>query len=202
MPCMLSAQSPALLAAAASSVTVAGCGYQQVALSLTGSFMVGGNGYYRLPENLDIFIPGNTRMKKSGNPGRPGNGSPGMNSLDFVNNLLKVAAQQRRYRGSNLRIFRLQVPASRLPRQSSFHFCILRHHHHSRRSSAFSECADWLKSNKPGHYHDNELYATLTYFCSFLYDTASVNTSSFALAERPRDALCPSIVSFNSVISS
>jgi len=44
-------------------------------------FMVGGNGCSRLPGNLDVFIPGNTGMKKSGNPRHPGNGSPGMNSL-------------------------------------------------------------------------------------------------------------------------
>jgi len=44
-------------------------------------FMVGGNGYSRSPGNLDVFIPGNTEMEKSGNPGCPGNGSPRMNSL-------------------------------------------------------------------------------------------------------------------------
>jgi len=33
------------------------------------------------PRNLAVFIPGKSGMKKSGNPGRPGNGSPGMNSL-------------------------------------------------------------------------------------------------------------------------
>jgi len=33
------------------------------------------------PGNLAVFIPGKSGMKKSGNPGRPGNGSPGMNSL-------------------------------------------------------------------------------------------------------------------------
>jgi len=31
--------------------------------------MVGGNGYSRLPGNLDIFIPGNRGMKKSQAPG-------------------------------------------------------------------------------------------------------------------------------------
>ena len=34
------------------------------------------------PGNLAVFIPRKSGMKKSGNPGRPGNGSPGMNSLD------------------------------------------------------------------------------------------------------------------------
>jgi len=38
--------------------------------------MVGGNSYSRLPGNVDVFIPGNTGMKKSRNPGWPG-----MNSL-------------------------------------------------------------------------------------------------------------------------
>jgi len=33
------------------------------------------------PGNLAVFIPGKSGMKRSGNPGRPGNGSPGMNSL-------------------------------------------------------------------------------------------------------------------------
>jgi len=33
------------------------------------------------PGNLAVFIPGKSGMKKSGNPWRPGNGSPGMNSL-------------------------------------------------------------------------------------------------------------------------
>jgi len=35
-------------------------------------FMVGVNSYSRLPGNLDVFIPGNTEMKKSGNPGHTG----------------------------------------------------------------------------------------------------------------------------------
>jgi len=43
--------------------------------------MVGGNGCSCLPGNLDVFILGNTGMKKSRNPRHPGNGSPGMNSL-------------------------------------------------------------------------------------------------------------------------
>ena len=34
------------------------------------------------PGNLAAFIPGKLGMKKSGNPGRLGNGSLGMNSLD------------------------------------------------------------------------------------------------------------------------
>jgi len=53
-------------------------------------FMVGGNGYSRLPKNLNVFIPGNTGMKKSGNPGRPGNWSPGMNSLIINDWVLKA----------------------------------------------------------------------------------------------------------------
>jgi len=103
LPCQRSAQSPALLAAAASSavITRPTLLLQPALLSLPGQrccglqlsadrcivdrpliyFMVGGNGYSRLPKNLDVFIPGNTGMKKSGNPGRPGNWSPGMNSL-------------------------------------------------------------------------------------------------------------------------
>jgi len=36
---------------------------------------------FPFPGNLDVFIRGNTGMKKSGNPKRPGNGSPGMNFL-------------------------------------------------------------------------------------------------------------------------
>ena len=36
------------------------------------------------PGNLAVFIPGKSGMKKSGNPGRPGNGSLGMNSLVIV----------------------------------------------------------------------------------------------------------------------
>jgi len=39
-------------------------------------------------------------MKKSGNPGRPGNGSPGMKTLG-VNNLPKVVARQCCGRGLN-----------------------------------------------------------------------------------------------------
>jgi len=31
--------------------------------------------------NLAVFIPGKSGMKKSGNPGHPGNGSPGMETL-------------------------------------------------------------------------------------------------------------------------
>ena len=36
------------------------------------------------PGNLAVFIPGKSGMKKSGNPRRPGNGSPGMNSVLLV----------------------------------------------------------------------------------------------------------------------
>ena len=34
--------------------------------------------------NLAVFIPGKSGMKNSANPGRPGNGSPGMETLNMI----------------------------------------------------------------------------------------------------------------------
>jgi len=39
------------------------------------------------PGNLAVFIPGKSGMKKSGYPGRPGNGSPGVNSLHWIQHI-------------------------------------------------------------------------------------------------------------------
>jgi len=47
--------------------------------------MVGGNGCSCLLGNLDVFIPGNTGVKKSE---IPGDGSPGLNSLVMINSAM------------------------------------------------------------------------------------------------------------------
>ena len=101
MPCMLSAQLPALLAAAASSAVISRPTLLRVtAISRSlyrwpAAHLVHG-WYSHLPWNLDVFIPGNTGVKKGGNPGRPENGSPGMNFLSktFARNILYVTVSR------------------------------------------------------------------------------------------------------------
>jgi len=46
--------------------------------------MDGDDECFRIPENLDVFIPGNREMKKSGNPGLPFPGSRDSRTFSFL----------------------------------------------------------------------------------------------------------------------